>query len=569
MLGGNGKERDLGKAGNAGSSDQAAMIRDLIQRRKSMDEEYHQWEPHFRELRDYIQPTRGRFYLGEQRSNSTINKKLVDNTARRSLRTLKSGLLAGMSSPSRAWFRLGLYDDDVMDDPEVKEWLHKVQTRMYTIHRGSNLYRTLDTAYSDVGLYGTFGGLIRGDFEDVIHTHAFPMGTYRIAEDDEQIPNVIHRDVLRTVGQLVKQFGYENCSTETRRMFDQNMLSHNVHVCHAIEMRYDRDPMGKGAMNMPMASYYWEKQDPNSFLQIGGFEVNGILAPRWENIEGEVWSVSSPGMEALGDARQLQMQHVDKGMAIQLSYKPPMQAPAGFTKQFRNVPGGITTLPTTDLQQGGLRPTHEVRPDVQALLYDIQETQDRIRSAFFEDLFLMTAMSDRRQVTATEIAERHEEKLLALGPVLESLDHGLLQPIIQNTFHYMQEAEIVPPAPEQIQGSPLKVEYISLLSQAQRAVGVAAIERTIGFAGSLAQIKPEALDWIDEEKAIREFADQVGPPPSIINTPEEVAQKREQRAQQQQMQMAVENAQPLANAAKLISETSERGVEGLANGVPV
>jgi hypothetical protein len=268
-------------------------------------------------------------------------------------------------------------------------------------------------------------------------------------------------------------------------------------------------------------------------------------------------------MEALGDALQLQMQQRDKGMAVQMSYKPPMQAPAGFNDRFKHIPGSVTTMSVTDLQKGGLRPTHEVRPDIQGLVLDIQETQERIRSAFFEDLFLMTAMSDRRQVTATEIAERHEEKLIALGPVLDSLDHGLLQPIIEATFHYMQQAEIIPPAPDQIQGRPLKVEYISLLAQAQRAVGVASIERTVGFAGSLAQIKPEVLDYIDEGMALREFASQIGPPPEMIHSDDEVAEIRQQRAQQQQMAAMMENAQPLANAAKLISETADRGEAGL------
>ena len=567
---GPGRNKTLGKGdGSNVDASAAGQIRDLVSRRKSMNEEYDKWEPHFRELRDNIQPTRGRFYLGEERKSSTINKKVIDSTARRGLRTLKAGLMAGMTSPSRQWYRLGLYNDEVMDDPQVREWLHTVQTRMYTVHRGSNIYRMLEACYSDLGIYGTFGGLMRGDFEDVIHCHAFQMGMYRLGEDDEGVPNVLHRDCVRTVGQLAKQFGVENLSNSSYSSYKQNDMHKTVYVHHAVEPRLDRDPMSFGAGNMAVASYYWERTESDKFLQVSGFEKNPILAPRWEPVEGEIWSVSSPGMEALGDAVQLQQQHRDKAMSIQMSYKPPMQAPAGFKQRYRHVPGSVTTLNMDDLQKGGLRPTHEVRPDVQALMMDIQETQERIRQAFFEDLFLMTAMSDRRQVTATEIAERHEEKLLVLGPVLESLDNGLLQPIIENTFHYMTEAGILPEPPEVIEGSPLKVEYISLLAQAQRAVGVAAIERTVGFVGSLATIKPEALDYLDEEMAVREFADQVGPPPGIINDDKKVQEIRDARQQAAQMQMMMENAQPMANAAKLISEANERGQAGLEEGAAI
>lgn len=564
MLGGSPQKRREPERRQSGDAASAQLIRDLTKRRAGMNEEFSHWEAHFRELREAIQPTRGRFDFGERRTQSTHNKAIIDATARRGLRTLRAGLMSGMTSPSRAWFKLGLYDDDDMDDPEVQKWLHTVQTRMYTVHRGSNLYRMLNETYTDLGLFGTFAGLIRGDFDDVIHCHSFGMGTYRLAEDEEGVPNVLHRDIVRTVGQLVRQFGEENVSNTVYNAFKRNDLHDVIHCRHAIEMRYERDPMSPSNRNMAFASYYWEDSESDRFLQIGGFKRNPILAPRWEHVDGEVYSVSSPGMEALGDAVQLQLQHRDKGMAIQMSYKPPMQAPAGFTQRYRNVPGGLTTLNTTDLQQGGLRPTHEVKPDIQGLLLDIQETQERIRSAFFEDLFLMTAMSDRRQVTATEIAERHEEKLIVLGPVLESLDHGLLQPIIENTYHYMSEAEIIPPPPESIEGKPLKVEYISLLAQAQRAVGVASIERTVGFAGSLASVKPEVLDWLDEEVALREFTEQVGPPPAILRAPKDVEALRQQRAQQQQLQMAMENAQPMAAAAKLISETNTRGADALA-----
>lgn len=335
-------------------------------------------------------------------------------------------------------------------------------------------------------------------------------------------------------------------------------------ITHAIEPRLDRDTMSPLSKNKPWASYYWEKGQTDKFLGVSGFTHGPILGPRWEQVAGETYSVSSPGMDALGDALQLQVQQREKAMSIQLMNRPEMMAPAGFGKRMtRGIPGGVTTLNVNDLQKGGMRPTHEVRPDVNALIMDINETRQRIKESFFEDLFLLTVMSDRRQVTAREITERHEEKLIVLGPVLEALDHGLLQPIIEATFNYMQEAEILPEAPEEIAGMPVKVEYVSLLAQAQKSVGVATIERTIGFAGSLAQIKPEVLDLLDGDEILREFSDQVGPPPKTLLTKEQVAQTRQQRAEAEQQAALMEQVQPMANAAKLISEAGARGEETL------
>ena len=179
------------------------------------------------------------------------------------------------------------------------------------------------------------------------------------------------------------------------------------------------------------------------------------------------------------------------------------------------------------------------------------------------------ALSGRASITATEIAERHEEKLMALGPVLESLDHELLQPLIEATFAYMQDADILPDAPDSITGEAIKVDYISLRAQAQKASGVGASERTIGFAGTLAQIKPSVIDMLDEDQMMREFADQVGPPPGILLSPEEVAEKRKAAQRAAAQAQAVAAAEPLAGAANLLSQATLNGQEALARSGPL
>lgn len=535
----------------------------LDARRAEMDEQFDRWKPYFQELRKWISPSTGRFEADKDRVTVPDIKRIIDSKARMAQRTLSAGLMAGMTSPSRPWFRLGLYDKDLQESSAIAAWLHDSQSRMYDVLRGSNVYRMLESSYRSLGTYGVFGGCIVPNFESVVHAHSFPMGSYRIAEDETGRIAYLHRDCRMTVGQTIAQFGYEKCSGRVRRGFDRGDFHSYVNIQHAIERRMDRDPTSPLGRDKVMASIYWE-DDEEGFLEIGGFSVPNILAPRWEQTEGEVWSTSSPGMNALGDTVQLQGQHRDKALAIQKMHNPPLVGAQSNSATFtRNVPGGVTTIATNDLNKGGLRPIYEVRPDVQWLVQDINETRDRISQAFFEDLFLMTAQSDRRQVTAREIAERHEEKLLVLGPVLESLDHALLSPLIEATFYFMQEAEILPPPPPELDGTAIKVEYISALAQAQKAVGVAPIERTIGFVATIEQIRPGAMDNIDTDEAIREFANQVGPPPQILRSKQDVDAKRKADAEAAQAQQMLEQAQPLASAASLISEASARGVDGL------
>lgn len=543
-------------------------IKALSARRVRMDQTYHDWEDHFRELRKYIEPTIGRFELDERRDSSSINKAIIDPTARLALRTLSSGLMAGMTSPSRPWFRIGVANSDTRDDPEVKEWAHVVEKRMYEVLRGSNAYRMLERCYNSLGMYGTFGGMVVPDFEDVIHCHSFPMGRFRLASGEKGKVGYLHRDCRMTVANVIKKFGMEKVSNKVFRAYKANRMHDIITIQHAAEVRMDRDAQSPLAKNKPFANYYWEKQ-ADTLLEESGFGINPILAPRWLSVEDEPWSVSSPGMMALGDSMQLQVQHRDKAIAIKKSYDPPLQGGSGVPEFVRLVPGGVTATGVNDLNAQGLRPIYEVRPDISGLREDIYETQRRIKSAFFEDLFLMTSQSDRRQVTATEIAERHEEKLLILGPVLESMDHDLLQPLIQATFHYMQQAEILPDPPESIVEQPIKVEYISALAQAQKAVGVAPMERVIGFAATLEQIKPGTVDAIDADQALRDFADQVGPPPAMLHTQDEVDETRAARAEQEEQAAMMEQVPQMAQAAKLISEASARGEQGIQRGSPL
>src|SRR5690606_36540354 len=119
----------------------------------------------------------------------------------------------------------------------------------------------------------------------------------------------------------------------------------------------------------------------------------------------------------------------------------------------------------------------------------------RIQRAFYEDLFLMIAQSDARRgsqpVTAREIDERHEEKLLALGPVLERTNDELLDPLIDRAYGLMEAAGLIPEPPEELDGVTLKVEYISIMAAAQKLVGVVGQDRFIQTVAPMLQVFPE------------------------------------------------------------------------------
>ena len=162
---------------------------------------------------------------------------------------------------------------------------------------------------------------------------------------------------------------------------------------------------------------------------------------------------------------------------------------------------------------------------------------------------------DRAQITATEIAERKEEKMLMLGPVLERLNNELLDPIIDRTFAVAQRKGILPPPPPELEDAELEVEYISILAQAQKAVSTLSIESTVAFAGNLAEVWPDAPYKIDPMQAVDEYAKAKGASPKIIRSDDEAEERFSEAMQQQQAAAAAEMAGSAADTAQTLSDT--------------
>lgn len=71
---------------------------------------------------------------------------------------------------------------------------------------------------------------------------------------------------------------------------------------------------------------------------------------------------------------------------------------------------------------------------------------------------------------------------------------------------------------------------------------------------------------IDGEQMMREFADQVGGPPGILLSPDELREVRDAKARAAAQAQAVAAAEPMAGAAKLLSEANLNGIDALQRG---
>lgn len=539
-----------------------------LMRKNALWNERSSWVEHWRELSEYQQPRAGRFFATEVNKGQKRHNHIIDNTATQSHRILSAGLMSGVTSPARPWFRLALADKDLMQYGPVKTWLYETAELMRSIFNQSNTYRTLHSLYGELGLFGTAASVLLPDFENVIHHYPATIGEYAIATNDRGVVDTFMREMRMTVGQMVGQFGRDNVSENVKTMYDTNRLDQWVNILHVIQPRHDRDPRKRDARNMPFSSIYFEISQTalNKPLSESGFEFFPVLAPRWAVTGQDIYGSESPGMECLGDVKQLQHQQLRKGQAIDYMVNPPLSLPAEMAKNARaSLPGGRYYRPAGTAPDP-VASLFQVNLNLQHLTMDVQDVRERIQSAYYADLFLMLANDTRSGVTATEVAERHEEKLLMLGPVLERLHNELLTPKVDLTFNYMERAGLFKPGmrlaiPQEMQDMDVDIEFVSVLAQAQRAVAAQGTDRLLGTVTAMAQLNPAVLDKINMDQVVDDYADMFGVNPSIIVDDEIVAQTRQQRAQAQQAAQAAAAVPVAADAAKTASEIDSGGLQ--------
>ena len=534
------------------------MATDLIEpfrkRLAGLKKERQSFIPHYQELSGFILPRRGRFLSSDTNVGGKKNNSIVDSTATLAARTLSSGMMAGITSPARPWFRLGTPDPGLMERRAVKEWLEIFERLMRDVFNRSNLYNILPVIYEELGVFGTGAMNVVADHKDIIRAYPMTVGEYMLGLSKRLNVDTMYRQVRMTVAQVVAEYGLDNVSDTVKTQYQNSSYDQWVDVTIAIEPNHQRNPNLPGAKNMAFRSLHWEEEgDGRKFLRQSGFPMFPVMGPRWHVTSTDTYG-RSPGMDALGDVKGLQLMVKRKAQGVEKMVNPPVNAPSSMKNKATSVLAGAINYIDTNQGQTGMTPVYEVKPQLEHLRLDIAENRQLIREAFYADLFLMLTQTDRREITAREIDERHEEKLLMLGPVLERLHDELLDPLISRVAGIMEERKMVPPPPREMAGQELKVEYISLLAQAQQMVGTGAIDRVIGFVGNLATISPEVVDKLDADQAVDEYAGMMGVPARVVVSDDEVAKKRAERQQQQNAlqiaataQQAVEGMEKLSN----------------------
>ena len=537
------------------------------------------WWTHARELADYILPRRYKWLITQNQQNrgSPINQHILDSTGTLAARNLAAGMMSGISSPTRPWFKLKAGRIDSTQTSPVSLWLARCESLMYQIFADSNFYTAMAVFYFDLIVFGTAVMLLYEDFDNVINCINPAFGEYYVDIDGRYRPVIFYREFTYTISQTVDEFGWENCSPMVRQFYDLAdgvNLTREIIIAHAIEPNTDPEKYGIPA-HFKYRETYWEwggatnpqgGTSARGYLRKRGFNERAAIIGRWDLVANDPYG-RSPGMDALPDIKQLQQETKRKAQGIDKAINPPLIADVQLKNQPASLlPGGITFLQgMMSTGNAGMAPAYgNWKPDIAAITEDLNEVRARIKDTFFNSLFQVASQFETRSnITAVEWDMRKSESLMMLTPVIERLQSEVLGPIIDRVWGIMVRAGILPPPPPEVAGQNIDVTYVSMLTISQKAAKAGSLERLFQMAGQLGGIDPQIIDNIDFDMGFDVYANLLDSDPRIVRSPEALAAIRQQRMQQQEQQQQLQSAETLAKAGANASQIDVGGGQNL------
>jgi len=544
-----------------------ADLQELTRRHEALLQERQSWEPDWRLCAKQFLPRKMRLIeSGDTTNKGSQLNELMDNTGVYAMRDLISGLYGNLTPPSQTWFRVGLQDEAVERKGGTREWLDEVQKRMRSIFVRAGFYNAARAIYGELATFGTGFMFALPDDETGMRFVTLTVGEYALDTDEYGRVDTVFRTMDLTGRQMVRMFGYDKCPPVAQRECDKpSSPLVRFKVVHAIYPRDDRTPGKMDGKNKRFASVYWtEPSGTNAsnrvgdggvrMLSEGGFDAFPGFGVRWDVTGNDIYGIS-PAMQTRPACQMVQQMKLTALKAAHKESDPPMVGP-GSMKNIDILPGGQNFVDNTSTGQA-VYPAINVRPQLQNTLLFIQSEQQQVKEGLFNNILRLMMDTDRRQMTAREVAAREGEKQLLVS-ALERMNDEFFIPLIDLVFTTMAKQDLLPPWPQEIAGMPIRVELVTMLAQAQKMGATARVDQFMAFIGQNAQMFPDLLDTLKPDETANDYAEYLGIEADELRSQEDrdaLRQSRAQQAKAQQQQVALEQAQAAAGTAKTLADT--------------
>lgn len=542
--------------------------------------------PLWRDLRDYMAPQCGRWLDGtlgtgvwqpEKTFTPYDSSKIINGELQHIINTCVSGLKYSFTSAQKPWFLFSTLDKELAYNNVVRSWLDATRDTERDVLAGSNFYDAMNRIYYETCTFGPGVGIIDPDPVRKINVVPLTIGEYVLAEDHTSRIDTCYTRMEMTAEQLRQKFGDDNdgYSQEVKdALKDPDRMDERFGVIRAMQPigAFGRPPFRVQADWKFESVYFLESSDDRG--ERAGAEKNVLrwewhrtmpfVAVRWAQTSKHPYGVS-PGMECLPDQIMLQGMESDYADAVEFEMKPPLVADAETAKDIKRhgrlTPGSVLVANGTGQNQGA-RPAYQVHPNYAEYRMHREVILDRIRKAFHYHRWVAMEQNER-QMTATEVDARINEKLAQLAPIVESHHSELFNPALERIYFIcLHDLGLILPPPPIMSGREFRIEYEGDYSKSIKQIEISRTKQftfeIIQTAGSLAQISPQdaqaVIRNVDFAAGVRFIGRQYDIDPDIIRDESEVdriaqAEAAQAKAMQERQDMAgmVDAAQKLGN----------------------
>jgi hypothetical protein len=449
-------------------------------------------------------------------------------------------------------------------------WIEEAGNILLEAFTESNFYSEADTFYNEYGGFGT-SSMVMLEGEP-FYFEPLTVGEYAFSIDSRNRPDRFFRRIPYTLRQIVEKWGVDVLSEELRMRVQNNEAASLEHVYSVVHAVYYEN-----YLHFPITSVYYIDAEYNSLnialsstnkpLETGGYEEFPFIVGRWSVIGNDPYGIGV-GHHSLPNCKRLQEMERSFLQGTHKAIDPPVNIPSEMRGKTDLLPGGSNYYSNPERQ---VQQTYNVALDFAGVTNAIQRVEAQIQRDFFNDLLISASRDPNASPLRTgEVETKERERLIQMAPVVQRLQSEVFEPMIERGFNILLRQGRIPELPPELAElvGDFQIRVTSPLAQAQKQLEARSIEGFMSFAGGAAQFDPAALDMVNIDAAINEYHDITGAPELVLRDSGQVAQIRQQRAQQQaeekqrQDQMLAQSAQQagMESRAQVAKDLSEAGV---------
>jgi hypothetical protein len=543
------------------------------QRLESMRKNRGNWEAQWEESAQQVIPEHWGSFLS--RSTHNINgsagqkktQKAYDSTPILANQRFSAVMESLVTPQNSMWARLVPADKRLEENREVLKFFEEVNELLFSYRYRpiANFVGNMQQTYMGLGAYGNGVVFIDQPENDVgTRYRNIHLGEVFFEQNHARVIDTAYRSFRLTVKQLADQFGEDALPESVKgKLANPQQMDEELEVLHAVEPNKEYSHFRLDSGGMAFTSIYLLVSEKHE-LQRGGYNAFPYAIARYTQAPNEIYGrgpaqMVLPSIKVLNEEKKTvlkQGQRIvdpvllahDDGTLGSFSLKSGALNAGGLSKDGKRL---IDVLPTGNLAVG--------------------EDMMNAEKTIINDAFLLTLFQilvDSPQMTATEVLERAREKGMLVAPTAGRLQSGFVGAIIARELGLLAIQGVLPIAPPLLRGGRIqyKIEYNSPMSRMMEAEKAAGVNRSLAETIEYVQVTGDTvpLDWFNFDAATPAKQRIHGSPVDWTRSQEDVAARREQRAQAQQQQQAVEAAPAMAGMMKAVPQENAQDQQAVA-----